>query len=282
MGKRRERSAFATKREIHGAEVRDDGNSRGSGDYGGLAELHRRGDLSASGAARRQMKKSVAMRSDEGDVGHCDARASRDLDCGAAKFATEREVERGDRRRADFLVGGSCEQFLPKAPSVRERSKCHQTRGRTRTLVEFGDGGAHAVVRCPRHQADGENLTAIESNRDCAHFLSASGSSSSSDSCESSGRLNRSISIPASNRRKPEGTPSEPESSCDSGTIITFLPRCHWMSSIWWPSWRPVTRSIEKPPNIVLVRKSANAARSIASSQLPALARAAAVSRPAA
>src|SRR5580658_10813433 len=98
MGERRERSAFATKREIHGTEVRDDRNASGGGDYGGLAELHRRGDLSASGAARRQMKKSVAMRSDEGDVGHWDARASRNLNCGASKFATEREVERRDRR----------------------------------------------------------------------------------------------------------------------------------------------------------------------------------------
>src|SRR5580700_1352697 len=105
------------------------------------------------------MKKSVAMRSDEGDVGHCDARASRDLDCGAAEFAAEREVERGDRSRADFLVGGSGEQFPPKACSVRECVKCDQTRGWTRTLVELGDSGAHAVVRRPRHQADGQNFT---------------------------------------------------------------------------------------------------------------------------
>src|ERR1700677_436554 len=130
------------------------------------------------------MKKCMAMRSDEGDVGHCDAPASCDLDCRASEFAAKREVERRDCCRADFLVGGSGEQFFSKARSVRERLKCDQTRGRTRTLVELDDSSAHAVVRCPRHQAEGENFTAIESNRDGAHLLSASGSSSSSDSCE--------------------------------------------------------------------------------------------------
>ena len=59
----------------------------------------------------------------------------------------------------------------------------------------------------------------------CAHFLSASGSSSSSDSCESSGRLSRSISTPASSRRQPEGNSSEPESSCDSGIDDHLLAR---------------------------------------------------------
>src|SRR5271163_2093392 len=127
MSERRKRSAFATEREIHRAEVRDDGNASGGGDHGGLAELHRRGDLSASGAARRQMKKSVAMRSDEGDVGHCDARASCNRNRGVSEFATEREVECRDCCRADLLVGGSGEQFLPKARSIRERVKCDQT-----------------------------------------------------------------------------------------------------------------------------------------------------------
>src|SRR5271163_3762858 len=135
MGERRERSAFAAEREVHGAEVGDDRNASGSGDYGGFAELHRRGELSASGAARRQMKESVAMRSDEGNVGHCDARASCNRNRGVSEFATEREVECRDCCRADLLVGGSGEQFLPKARSIRERVKCDQTGGRTRTLV---------------------------------------------------------------------------------------------------------------------------------------------------
>src|ERR1019366_6739913 len=115
------------------------------------------------------MKKGMAVRSDERDVGKCDMRALGDLDGGASKLATEREVERGNRSRADFFIGGSREQFFAKARRVRKSVKRDQARRRTRKLVEFDDGGAHAVMRSPGHQANRENYPAVEFNRDCAH-----------------------------------------------------------------------------------------------------------------
>src|SRR5260221_6916852 len=102
MGERGERRTFAAEREVDRAEVRDHGNAGSRGNDGGLAQLQRRGELSASRAAWRQMKKSMAMRSDEGDVGEQDFRAAGDLDRGTSKVPAAREVERGNRSSADF------------------------------------------------------------------------------------------------------------------------------------------------------------------------------------
>ena len=118
----------------------------------------------------RQMKKRMAVRSDEGDVRQRNARAARDLDRGASKLAAEGEVERGNGSGADFLVGGSVEQFFAEARRVRESLKRDQSRGRTRTLVQLHDGRAHAVMRRPGHQPDRQELTALESNRDRVHL----------------------------------------------------------------------------------------------------------------
>ena len=170
MSERRERSALAAERNIHRTEVGDDRNSGSAGDDSGLAELQCRGDLPARRAAGRQMEKCMAVRSDEGDVGKRDACAARDLDCGASKLAAEREVERRNRSGANFLIGGSVEQFFTKARRVRESLKRDQPRGRTRTLIELDHRRAHAVVRRPGHQADGQHLAALESNRDWAHL----------------------------------------------------------------------------------------------------------------
>lgn len=72
------------------------------------------GELSAGGTARRQMKKCMAMRSDEGDVGEQDVRASGDLDGGVAELAAEREVECGNRSGADFSSAEAASNSLRK------------------------------------------------------------------------------------------------------------------------------------------------------------------------
>ena len=118
MSERREWSALATKREIHRAEIGDDGNAGCRCDDGGLAELHRRGELSVSGATRRQMKKSVAVRSDECHVGDSDNCVLCYIEGGACELAPEREVECGNRAGSDFFIGGSGQQFLAKARGV--------------------------------------------------------------------------------------------------------------------------------------------------------------------
>src|ERR1700729_4129171 len=116
------------------------------------------------------MKKGMAMRSDEGDVGEQDVRASRDLDSGVAELAAKREVESGNRSGADFFVGGSGEQFFAQARRVRKSLERDHARRRTRTLVELDDGGADAIVRGAGHQADREDLAAFQANLDRAHL----------------------------------------------------------------------------------------------------------------
>src|ERR1700691_457931 len=104
------------------------------------------------------MKKCMAMRSDESDVGEQDVRALGDLDGGVAELAAEREVECGNRGGSDFFVCGRGKQFFAQARSVRKGLERDQTRGRTGTFLKLDDDGADAIVRGAGHEADCEDL----------------------------------------------------------------------------------------------------------------------------